>query len=82
MSKAYRLKLMERLESPPLNDIPAKLRQLADRLDSGQVVTDAMILIFDDEASEGEMSVIGFGEYTPQEAHYAICLAQQLLLGR
>lgn len=81
MSEAYRLKLLERLATPRLNDIPSRLRHLADRMDRGEVSTDAILLIFDDEMQDDETSIIGFGEYTPQEAHYALCLAQLLLLG-
>lgn len=82
MSKAHQLKLLQQLAEPRLNDIPARLRQLADRLDRGDVITDAVLLVFDDEMQDDDLCIIGFGEYTPQEAHYALCIAQQLLMGR
>jgi len=82
MSKAHQLKLLQQLAAPRLNDIPGRLRQLADRMERGDVVTDALLLIFDDEMQDDELCVVGFGDYTPQEAHWALCLAQQLLLDR
>jgi hypothetical protein len=81
MSEAHRLKLIERLQKAPLYDIAAKLRELADRIDSGEVVTDAMVILFDDDNRPDEMTVIGFGTYTPEEAHYSLCIAQRLLEG-
>lgn len=80
MSEAYRLKLMQSLKAAPLNDIAAKLRELADRIDRGVVETDSMVLIFDDD-NRDELTIIGFGDAEPMAAHWLICLAQRELEG-
>lgn len=80
MSKEYRLKLAERLASPPLTNIPAKLRELADRIERGVVETDGILLVFDDYIEE-DTAVIAFGDYTAQEAHYSLHRALLRLVG-
>lgn len=80
MSEAYRLKLAERLASPPLTDIPAKLRELADRIERGVVETEGILLVFDDYIEE-DTTVIAFGDYGPCEAHYSLHRAMLRLVG-
>lgn len=80
MSEAYRLQLIETLRSAPLNDIPAKLRELAERLEKGSLQTEAMVLVFDDDLQE-DLTVIGFGNADPLTAHWLLCLAQRTLEG-
>ena len=80
MSEAYRLKLLERLAAPSLNDIPGRLRELADRIERGTVITDKIMLIFDDEATD-DMAITAFGKYTPEEAYFRLGLAMRRLEG-
>jgi hypothetical protein len=44
MNEEYRLRLIEQLKAPPVNDIPARLRLLADEIEQGIVQTGAIYL--------------------------------------
>jgi hypothetical protein len=81
MSEAYRLKLAEQLAAPPLNDLPARLRELADRIERGIVQTDGILLVFDDACQE-DLVVIGLGDYDPYKAHYSLHQALLTMAGR
>lgn len=47
-------------ESPPLNDIPARLRYLADQIESGEQKADFALIIIDGDSPMPDL--FGFGE--------------------
>lgn len=61
------------IEWPNINlqDIPAKLRQMADRLEDGTIPdVDAAVLLFRDE--DGDVLVHGFGNADPSLAYWML----------
>lgn len=57
-----------------LADIPAKLRDLADKIESGEhgEPSAAIVVLAGDE-----LEVFGYGEATGTVAHYLLCCAQR-----
>ena len=80
MSEAHRMRLVAQLQSPRLNDLPGRLRHLADRIERGEVQTDRIILSFDDEVTN-DLVVIAFGDYTPEQAYFQLGLSMRRLEG-
>jgi hypothetical protein len=78
MSKEHRLKIAEVLKSAPLNDIPAKLRELADQCEQGLLDVDAMVIAY--SQADGGFMTMGLAQAVDTyRAYYLFCCAQRCM---
>ena len=66
--------------SPSLQDLPAQLRQLADRIERGEVLADRIAVVADHP--DGELILYGYGAAYGREMLALLTLAQHWLLNR
>jgi hypothetical protein len=77
MSEKYHLKLIEQLKAPPVNDIPARLRLLADEIEQGIVQTGALYIT---SVEDYERVIRAFGpDVDFYKAHFNFCKAVKYL---
>jgi hypothetical protein len=78
MSEAHRLKLAKILQSAPLNDIPAKLRELADQIESEAIEVDGMVIAY--SQPDGGFITMGLASAADNyKAYYLFCCAQRCM---